>query len=116
MATLRLLPCMPGELARKASDALLLQGVAWYLMIRCWERDGTFSEGAADTGYRSLVDPPMSPFVFSFLVFESVFAAVQLMLCWVCIDGCMVIVALLKREENLFREITIRRTHLAFCA
>jgi hypothetical protein len=39
--------------------------------LRCLEREGTFSEGAAVAGRRRLVDPPLSPFCFSF---EHVFA------------------------------------------
>jgi hypothetical protein len=45
--------------------AFLLEGAAWYLTIRCLERGGTFSEGAAVAGRRRLVDLPLSPFCFS---------------------------------------------------
>ena len=60
-----------------------------------------------DAGHHSLVDPPMSPFVFvfSFLVSGSVFADAQYVLSCACIVGCTVVVALfIKQDERLFRE------------
>ena len=71
VATLVPPPHVPGEtlgpIGPGSSDRFLLEGAAWYSTVRRWKRGGTFSEGAAVTGHRSLVDPPMSPFVFFFL-------------------------------------------------
>ena len=70
MATLVPPPHVPGEtlgpIGPGSSDRFLLEGAAWYSTVRRWKRGGTFLEGAAVTGHRSLVDPPMSPFVFFF--------------------------------------------------
>ena len=62
-------------MVRAAARAFLLEGAAWYSTVQREERGGTSLEGAAVTGHRSLVDPPMSPFLVSFLFFGFVCAA-----------------------------------------
>jgi hypothetical protein len=45
-----------------------LEGAAWYVTIRCWERGGTSLESAPIADHRHLGYPSLSPFFSSFLL------------------------------------------------
>ena len=110
MATLRPLPCVLGETLgpcagpgskRVLSFFKVLLGIRRFDVGAWWY----FFGGRNGTGHLSVVDPPMSPFYFFFSSFWVCVLLLQLVWCCVCIDGCMLVVALfIKRGENLFRE------------
>ena len=79
VATLVPPPHVPGEtlgpIGPGSSDRFLLEGAAWYSTVRRWKHGGTFSEGAAVMGHRSLVDP-LCLLLFSSFLFLWVVCAV----------------------------------------